>query len=75
MTKRGAFTIATYSMGRRHRPIQSRNTVTMWIELRIAQLGSDSGLEVFRNEMFQAFGLFMHLFQWIVENFVEERLD
>jgi hypothetical protein len=59
----------------RQRTVHGGDRVAMRIELGVAELGGDALFEALRDEMFEAFGLLMHLVPGIVEDLMEESFD
>ncbi len=47
----------------------------VWINLRVPKLGGDALLKSLRDEMFKALGLFMHLFNWVIEYLIKKCLN
>jgi len=62
-------------MDRRHLPIDGWDAVAVRVGVGMAEFFGDAGLEVFGDEVLQALGLIVQLFDRVVEDFVEERFD
>jgi len=66
---------AGHAMDRRHFPIDGWDAVAVRVGVGMAEFFGDAGLEVFGDEVLQALGLIVQLFDRVVEDFVEERFD
>src|ERR1035437_2586124 len=64
-----------HRLPRRHLALHRRNRVPVRVDLGMPELGRDPFLEALRDEVLQPLRLRMHLCEWVVENFVEKRLN
>jgi hypothetical protein len=60
---------------RRHLALERGDGVAVGVEGGMAELGGDALLEALGDEVFEALGLFVDLFDGVVEDLVEEGLD